>query len=35
MNEVRLFEARLVNDWFKADLLDDVKVFLSALSQYN
>ena len=30
----RLFEAWLVNGWFKVDLLSD-KVFLPALSQYN
>ena len=30
-----LFEAWLVSDWFKVDLLGDVKVFLPALSQYN
>jgi len=27
MHEVRLFKARLVSDWFKVDLLDEVKVF--------
>jgi len=30
----RLFEAWLVNGWFKVDLVGDVKV-LPALSQYN
>jgi len=35
MHEVRLFKARLVSDWFKVDLLDEIKVFLSALCQYN
>ena len=31
----RSFEAWLVNDWFKVDLLGDVKGFLPALRQYN
>jgi len=31
----KLFEAWLVNGWFKGDLVDDVKVFLPVLSQYN
>jgi len=31
----KLFEAWLVNNWFKVDLVGDVNVFLPALSQYN
>jgi len=31
----RLFEACLVNYWFKVDLVGYVKVFLPALSQCN
>jgi len=31
----RLFEALLVNGWFKVDLQSDIKAFLPALSQYN
>jgi len=31
----RLFEALLVNDWLKVDLVDDVYAFSPALRRYN
>ena len=30
-----LFEAWLVNGWFKVDLVGDVEIILPTLSQYN